>query len=93
MNIAIGWALTLLFVNFFIYSLTGYPLLWCMLLQAAKPLAYYVAIVNISLAIGIIGAGIWYGPAGAFKMAALLFGFNLIPSILAAVMGFGVRCG
>lgn len=93
MNIAIGWALTLILVNYAIFSLTGYPLVWCWMTQAAEPLGYYVAIVNLSMALGIVAGGMWYGPVGALKMVVLLFVFNLVPSVLEALMGFGVRCG
>lgn len=93
MNYVVGWALTLILVNYGIFSLTGYPLLWCLVIHAAGPLAYYVVIVNLVMAVGIVGGGLWYGPAGAFRMAALMFVFNLVPSVLEALMGFGYRCG
>jgi hypothetical protein len=93
MNIVIGWALTLIIANYGFFSLTGYPLIWCWMLQAAKPLAYYSTIANLTMAVGIIGAGVWNGPLGAIKMALLMFGFNLVPTVLEALMGFGYRCG
>lgn len=93
MNSAVGWSLTLMLLNYAVYSLTGYPLVWCWLLKAAMPLGYYATIVNLCLAIGIVGGGVWYGPIGAIKAAVLLLGFNLVPTVLEALMGFGYRCG
>jgi hypothetical protein len=93
MNSLISWSLTVIVINYLLYSLTGYPVLWITLCYAAKPLGYYVAIVNLCMAVGIVGAGIWQGPVGAIKVALLLFGFNLFPSIVEALMGFGYRCG
>ncbi len=93
MNIAIGWAIALIFANYAIYALTGYPLFWCLLTQATAPLAFYRVIVNLGLAGGIIAGGIWYGANSAIKVAALMFGFNLLPPVLEALMGFGCHCG
>ena len=93
MNTAIGWLLSLLFVNYLVYSITGVPYLWCLLTVAAEPLSYYVAIVNLTLATGIVIGGIWNGPVAALKMATLMFGFNLVPAVMAALMAFGYRCG
>lgn len=93
MNNVVGWALTLIIANYAIYALTGYPLVWCGLNLAAQPLSYYAAIVNLSMAVGIVAGGMWYGPVGALKMTVLLFAFNLVPAVLEALMGFGGRCG
>jgi hypothetical protein len=93
MNIVVGWALTLIIANYAIHALTGYSLVWCWLNQAAQPLGYYATIVNLSMAVGIVAGGMWYGPVGALKMAVLLFVFNLVPAVLEALMGFGCRCG
>lgn len=93
MNAVISWSLGLILLNYVIASLTGVPLLWCAIQHAAQPLSYYAALVNLSLAVGIVGGGIWMGPGVAIKMAALLFGFNLVPSVLNALMSFGYRCG
>lgn len=93
MNSVISWSLGLILLNYVIVSLTGVPLIWCAIQHAAQPLAYYAALVNLSLAVGIVAGGIWQGPGVAIKMAVLLFAFNLIPSVLNALMSFGYRCG
>ena len=92
MNTVVAWSLALIFANYIVYSLTGYPPLWCSLLYAAQPLAYYAAIVNLCLAAAIVAGGLWQGPLGAIKASLLLFGFTLAPSVLEALIGFGYRC-
>lgn len=92
MSTAVGWAFTLVMVNYVVFFLTGYPVVWCWLLAASKPLALYAATVNLSLAAGIVAGGVWYGPAMAIKVAVLMIVFNLVPSVLEALMGFGYRC-
>ena len=92
MSTGIGWAFTIILVNYVVFSLTGYPVLWCWMLVAAKPLAVYVAVVNLGLAAGIVAGGVFYGPLMAIKVAVLMMAFNLVPTVLEALLGFGVRC-
>jgi len=92
-NAVISWGLGLILLNYVIVSLTGVPLIWCAIQQAAQPLAYYAALVNLSLAAGIVAGGIWQGPGAAIRMAVLLVAFNLLPSVFNALMSFGYRCG
>lgn len=87
-----AWVALAIFLNYLLYAITGYPVLWITLCQAAKPLSFYVTVTNLALAVGIIGGGIWYGPLAAIKMAVVLVGFNLVPAVLAALMAFGHRC-
>lgn len=93
MNTAIGWGLTIILVNYAIYTMTGYPLVWCWMTKAAQPLAYYAVLANLAMAAGIVMGGIWSGPLMAIKVAVLLVVFNAVPQVLGAVMGFGYRCG
>jgi hypothetical protein len=88
----IGIALAAALVNYAVFSLTGFPIVWCFLLTLAKPFAFYVEVVNLGLAFSIALGGVFYGWVIALKVAVVLFAFNMVPAVGAAVFGLGGTC-
>jgi hypothetical protein len=89
----ISWVIFFALLNYVAWSMTGLTPVWGLACQIGKELQFYVALVNLGLAVGMVIGGIWYGVWAVIQVGAVLVGFNLIPSITKAVFAFGKTCG
>ena len=86
----LGLGVVLGLLNWTFVQLFNWPVIWCSV--GWLPLRPWLSLVNLALALLLIGTLVWQGLWRGFQVAVVLVGVNVLPNLLAAVFNIGGRC-
>ena len=89
-----GVVITAALINFLVYSLIGYPVIYCLGVYALHPLEPWVMTVRIIVcALAFLSAWWDFSLSAPVRVLGVWLAFEIIARIAAVVFGFGYTCG